>query len=203
MQSVANKIQSSIERYDPGTVFTIKRFRLPVIHIDAAERELSRLLHKGVIKRYRRGIYYKPATSAFFGEVLPNPVDIAKEIARFNSAKIIPDGPIALNMLGLSTQVPMKHVYINDKLHKTEMVGNIPIIFKRVSPKKLSGAGRKAGLVLSALEYLGKEQAEDKHIQKKIANQLSRVEKEDLIKAVQTHPKWTRNVVDKIVNEVY
>ncbi len=203
MSAVASKIQNSIQHMRPGAVFPVNSFGVDLTQRNAAEKELSRLVERGEIQRYRRGVYYKPAKSSFFGDVLPSPTEIAAAIARFNNAKMIPDGPMALHMLGLTTQVPMKQVYLNDKLHKTEMVGNTPIVFKRVSPKKLSGAGKKAGLVLSALEYLGKEQAQDEKLQREIVRELSQREKQELEKAVETHPRWLREIVAKMIHEAY
>jgi len=187
----------------PGSVFPVNSFSVTLSQRNAAEKVLSRLAERGEIQRFRRGVYYKPAKSAFFGEVLPSPTEVAAAIAKYNNAKIIPNGPMALYMLGLTTQVPMKQVYLNDKLHKTEMIGNTPIVFKRVSPKKLSGTGKKSGLLLIALEYLGKEQVQEKSLQKKIAMQLSHAEKQDLVRAAQAFPKWIQETVGKIVNEVH
>ena len=203
MSEVANKIHSSIQKMKPGSVFPVNSFRITSVQRNAAEKVLSRLVERGEIQRFRRGVYYKPAKSAFFGEVLPSPTEVATAIAKYNNVKIIPDGPMALHMLGLTTQVPMKQVYLNDKLHKTEMVGNTPIIFKRVSPKKLSGSGTKAGLILSALEYLGKEQAQDEKLQRDIVIQLNQKEKQELKIAAQTHPKWVREIVEEMMHEAY
>ena len=60
------------------------------------------------------------------------------------------------------------------------------------------GAGKKSGLVLSALEYLGKE-AEDEKVQIEIAEKLNSKEKLDLEKAAQAYPKWLREIVERIV----
>lgn len=200
---VSSKIKNTIQRMKPGTVFPVNNFQVEASQRNAVEKVLSRLVEKGEIQRFRRGVYYKPAKSTFFGNVLPNPAEVAAAIAKYNHASIVPDGPMALNMLRLSTQVPMKQVYLNDKLHKTEMVGNTPIIFKRVSAKKLSGAGKKAGLVLSALEYLGKERSQEKMLLQSIAKQLSPQEMTELVNVAQTHPKWIQGTVEKIASEIH
>jgi hypothetical protein len=192
-------VASKIKHMKPGSVFPINSLAIDPARKNAVEKELSRLVEKGELQRFRRGVYYKPAKSAFFGNVLPNPTEVANAIARLSNAKMIPYGPMALHMLGLTTQVPMKQVYLNDKLHKTEMVGNTPIVFKRVSPKKLLGAGKKAGLVLSALEYIGKEEAQDEKLQSEIAKKLNSKEKLELEKAAKAYPKWLREIVERIV----
>jgi predicted transcriptional regulator of viral defense system len=200
MTGVASKIKNTINHMKSGSVFPINSLPIDPMYKNAAEKELSRLVEKGELQRFRRGVYYKPAKSIFFGNVLPNPTAVATAIAELSHAKIVPYGPMALHMLGLTTQVPMKQVYLNDKLHKTEMVGNTPIIFKRVSSKKLLGAGKKAGLVLSALEYLSKEEAQDEKLQSEIAKKLNAKEKLELEQAAQAYPKWLREIIEKVVS---
>ena len=56
---------------------------------------------------------------------------------------MVPDGSMALHMLGLSDQVPMRYIYLNDKLHKSEFVGKTEIVFKRINPKKLIASDKK------------------------------------------------------------
>jgi len=201
MTAVASKIKNTIHRMKPGSVFPINSIVREPVYKNAVEKVLSRLVEEGELQRFRRGVYYKPAQSTFFGNILPNPTEVANAIAQLNHAKIIPYGPMAMHMLGLTTQVPMKQVYLNDKLHKMEMVGNTPIIFKRISPKKLLGAGKKAGLVLSVLEYLGKEEAQDAKLLQEISQKLNTKERQELRQAVQTHPKWVRETVEKMLHE--
>ena len=194
----SNVIKQVLARMRPGTVFPVNQFFTDTVQRNTVEKELSRLVEQGVLQRFRRGIYYKPVQSSFFGKVLPNPTEIAQAIATLNYAKIIPNGAMALHMLGLTTQMPLKLTYLNDKLHKTEMIGNTPVVFKRISSKKLSAAGKKAGLVLSALSYLGKEEAKSKQIQKKLLQQLTSQDKQDLLKAVQAYPLWLQEIVEAL-----
>ncbi len=62
--------------------------------------------------------------------MLPSPSSIAKAIAKLSDAHIVPDGSMALHMLGLSDQVPMRYIYLNDKLHKSEFVGKLKLYLK-------------------------------------------------------------------------
>jgi len=132
------RVQDKVAKISDGVAFASNSLRFVNANKNSIEKELSRLNANGTIKRFRKGIYYKPKQSSLFGEVLPSPTSIAYAIAKLNDAHLVPDGSMALNMLGLSNQVPMKYVYLNDKLHKSEFVGKTEIIFKRINAKKLT-----------------------------------------------------------------
>jgi heme oxygenase len=53
-------------------------------------------------------------------------------------------------------------------------------------------------LVLSALEYIGKEEAQDEKLQSEIAKKLNSKEKLELEQAAQAYPKWLREIVERI-----
>jgi len=200
---ITSRVQSKIASLSNGVVFASNSFRFVDANQNSVEKELSRLNANGVIKRFRKGIYYKPQKSVFFGEVLPSPAEIAKAIAKLNHARIVPDGSMALNMLGLSDHVPMKYVYLNDKLHKSEFVGNTEIVFKRINAKKLTVSNKRAGLILSAMEYLGREPFEDKHLVSEFACKLGKTDIKDLVTASKNYPVWVQNKVSEIVNEIH
>ncbi len=203
IQPITTRVQSKISSLSNGVVFASNSFRFADANQNSIKKELSRLNANGVIKRFRKGIYYKPQKSSLFGDVLPNPSAIAQAIAKLNNAHIVPDGSIALNMLGLSDQVPMKYIYLNDKLHKSEFVGNTEIVFKRINAKKLTTSNKKVALVLSAIEYLGRYAFEDSDLVKEFANKLDISDIKDLEKASKNYPLWVQTRVSEIINEIY
>lgn len=202
-QPITTRVQSKISSLSNGVVFASNSFRFLDANQNSVEKELSKLNADGVIKRFRKGIYYKPQKSSLFGDVLPNPSAIAQAIAKLNDAHIVPDGSMALNMLGLSDQVPMKYVYLNDKLHKSEFVGNTEIVFKRINAKKLTTSNKRVGLVLSAIDYLGKDAFEDKSLVKDFASKLKVSDAKDLDMASRYYPLWVKTRVSEIINEIY
>jgi len=108
-KSITKRVQSKISSLSNGVVFASNSFRFLNANQNSVEKELSKLNADGVIKCFRKGIYYKPQKSSLFGEVLPNPSSIAQAIAKLNNAHIVPDSSMALNMLGLSDQVPIAY----------------------------------------------------------------------------------------------
>ena len=198
---ITTRLKSSISKLPDGIAFSSNNFKFKNVNKNSIEKELSRLNTNGTIKRFRKGIYYKPKYSSLFGEILPSPTSIAYAIAKLNDAHLIPDGSMALNMLGLSDQVPMKYIYLNDKLHKSEFVGNTEIIFKRINAKKLTACNKKAGLVLSAMEYLGRG-AFDNDLVNDFASKLSQNDIKDLNRASKGYSVWIQDRVKEIINEI-
>lgn len=195
--SLTQHIRSTIANQKPGFVFT---------HVDfftfgneaTIERILSRLFEAGEIRRIRRGLYYKPEISRW-GEVPPAHSAIVNALSRMMRTKFLPDGANALYQLGLTTQIPMKQVYLTEKQIGDIVIGKSKIEFRKVSEKKLSGRGKRAGLYLSAIEYLGKEEAFDESLQSKIAETLNEKEIHDLKSASKNRSAWVKEAVEHII----
>ena len=197
------RVQSKISTISDGIAFASNSLGFTNVNKNSIEKELSKLNADGVIRRFRKGVYYKPKQSSLFGEILPSPASIAQAIAKLNDALIVPDGSMALNMLGLSDQVPMKYIYLNDKLHKSEFVGKIEIVFKRINAKKLIASNKKAGLALIAIDYLGKDAFSNKTLVYDFAKKLSTDDVKDLDKASKGYPIWIQEKVREIIDAIY
>lgn len=197
--SLTQHIRSTIANQKPGFVFT---------HIDffslgneaTIERILSRLFEAGEIRRIRRGLYYKPEISRW-GEVPPAHSAIVNALSRMMRTKFLPDGANALYQLGLTTQIPMKQVYLTEKQIGDIVIGKSKIEFRKVSEKKLSGRGKRASIYLSAIEYLGKNEAFDESIQSKIAQTLNEKEITDLKSAAKNRSAWVKEAVEHIITK--
>jgi hypothetical protein len=142
---------------------------------DAIHQALKRLTGKGILLRIAHGIYLYPKTDPELGILYPPIDEIAKAIAKRDKARIIPTGAQALNLLGLSTQVPMKVVYLTDGAQRNISIGNQSIKFKKTSPRNLATKGEISGLVIQALREIGKGNASTDQLRK--INEL--LQKED------------------------
>jgi hypothetical protein len=125
----------------------------------AIHQALKRLSEKGILLRITHGIYLYPKTDPELGTLYPPIDEIAKSIAKRDKARIVPTGVQALNLLGLSTQVPMKVVYLTDGAQRNISIGNQSIKFKKTSPRNLAAKGEISGLVIQALREIGKDNA--------------------------------------------
>lgn len=124
---VTDKIVAKIKRIDTGDVFGYDTLGLTSDEIIAGSKALSRLVDKGVIKRARKGYYYKPKVSVF-GEQKPRE-DVLLSLYLFEKNKQVAyiTGTRLYNRLGLTTQVPSSiRVASLDKQVKGK-VGNVVI----------------------------------------------------------------------------
>ena len=88
------------------TIFVPSDFK-DIAERNAIKMALSRLCDEQIIRRVMRGIYECPEFSNLLQEfVAPAPDKIAQALARNYGWTIVPCGDTALNLLGLSTQVP-------------------------------------------------------------------------------------------------
>src|SRR5690606_16603897 len=98
---------------------------------ETVRKTLNRLTDDGVIQRIIKGIYYKPVYNKLIEEYEAASVhQVALAIARKYNWTIAPSGNTALNLLGLSTQVPATWTYISDGRYVTITFDNNSIEFK-------------------------------------------------------------------------
>jgi hypothetical protein len=118
----------------------------------AIRKSLSRLVVSGKLERMGQGIYVVPKVDKVFGKVLPSIEELAEVLSRKEHVKIKPSGQYALNKVGLSTQVPMKLVFLSSGHSKKIQIGKSAIVFKSTTAKKLSMKGGITSLLFLALE---------------------------------------------------
>ena len=106
-------------------------------------------------------------------------------------------GDYALNVLGLSTQVPMNCVYLTDGTpRKVEISGGRGIIFKKTTPKNLAFKNRLAMLVTSALKSIKQENVTPEQIEH-IEQLLRKEDKDSVLADLALMPIWIRKIVMK------
>ena len=154
MSSIHQTIEDRIAKLKKGNLVFSSDFR-GLGSESAIKMSLSRLLKEGKVSRLGHGIYYIPKTDPLFGVLKPSMEKVAEAIAERNHVRIRPTGSYALNRLGLSTQVPMKLVYLTDGPRRTIRLGKGSVNFKPTTPKKLSLKGPLSSLIISALEEIG------------------------------------------------
>jgi hypothetical protein len=150
---VENKIFESLKSRQKGIVIFVSDF-LDYGNSESVKKALLRLNEKETIIRLAHGIYLYPKVDKELGVLFPSTEEIAFAIARRDKVRIIPTGVQALNKLGLSTQVPMKLVYLTDGGTRNIKVGKRTISFKNTSPKNLFMKGEISSMVIQALKTI-------------------------------------------------
>ncbi|MDR3280181.1 MAG: DUF6088 family protein [Synergistaceae bacterium] len=194
-----DKIKNIIETGTRGSVYVASDFA-NVAEIETVNRILSRLEDDGIIRRVMRGVYEYPEFNDFLHEyVTPLPDTVAHAIARNYGWVIVPYGDTALNMLGISTQVPSVWIYICDGAYRTYSFSNILLEFKRTTNKDISKVSYKTALVIQALKAIGKGNI-DANIVNKISRQLMNDDKETMLKESQYATSWIYETI-KLINK--
>ncbi len=131
-----------------------------------ADNVLSDLLKDGKIRRVCRGIYDYPKYSEFLKQNLSPDIDqVARAFARKFNWRIEVLGDTALNMLGLSTQVVAKYVYLSDGPNRSYDILGTTLEFKKSSLKNIGFKHKESSLIVQALKTLGKERVTEEVIE--------------------------------------
>ncbi|WP_373032869.1 DUF6088 family protein [Sulfurovum sp.] len=128
-----------------------------------ADNLLSELLKQGKIRRVARGIYDYPKYSELLQkELSPDIEQVSRAYARKFNWKIEVSGDTALNILGLSTQVPGKYIYLSNGPNKSyKILDSMTIEFKKSSLKNIGFKHKESSLIVQALKTLGKDRIDD------------------------------------------
>lgn len=195
---VENRIAEALITYPRGSVLFVGDF-LGYGNPESVKKALLRLKEKEILVRLAHGIYLYPKVDKELGVLFPSTEEIAKAIARRDKARIVPTGVQALNKLGLSTQVPMKVVYLTDGAARTVKVGKRTITFKKTSPKNLSIKGEISGLAIQALKTIGQKKIDEKIIEK-IQAILKNEKKENIINDAKLSPAWINKILMQVID---
>jgi hypothetical protein len=200
MQTMRDHIFARIEKLGPGKAFSAKDF-LDIASRGTVDMAFGSLIRSGKIRRIRRGLYDMPKINeALGGKLSPDIDEAARAIARRQRWKIVPDGAWAANLLGLSTQVPSKIIYLTDGPNNEVPIGRRTIHFKHARPKAMAGLEGKFALVVQALRYLGKESVGPREIET-LRGILSPAEKRKLVKDARFGVDWIYEVAKRIAEK--
>lgn len=164
-ESIDRKVLNRIHSHGRGWVFTPTHFD-DLSGTSTLTTILKRHCDSGKIRKLARGLYDYPKVDPQLGPLLPTTDDIAKALVGRDEIRLQPTGAYAANLLGLSTQVPMKVVYLTDGRSRTVQVGKQTIQLRQTTPKIMATAGTISGLIIQALKYIGKTQVDDAIVSK-------------------------------------
>lgn len=197
--SVKDKIVNRIQQLLPGTILFAQDF-VQDGSSEAVRQQLRRLVEAGVLKRLSQGVYVIPKKLGKHGYLLPTAEEIAMAIARRDKSRIIPTGEVALWKLGLTTQVPLKYVYLTDgpsrviKIEETEGKTRYTITFKHASPKNFASKGKISSQVIQALKAIGEKNLTETTLDK-INALIMRENLDDLNHDLTVAPAWISKLI--------
>lgn len=197
MKTVEEHIVKRLRDFKRGKIFFPEMF-YDLGTNEAVRQALVRLEDDGTLIRLAHGIYLFPKIDKQLGVLYPTIDEIARAIAKRDKAQIIPTGALAMNKLGLSTQVPLNAVYLTDGSQRNIQVGERKIRFKRTVPKNLRAKGKISGLVIQALREIGKGKASEEQL-KRIHELLKKEAPNNVQHDAKLAPLWIRKILQEVI----
>ena len=150
-----------------------------------------------MIRRLGRGLYDYPKQNKLLGILSPSADSLAQAISSKSGDVAFPSGAAAANILGLSTQVPVKPIYMTNGHSRIRTVGNQTITFKHARVPLMDDLSDNANLALQALSYLGKDSIDNQTILQ-CANRLDDRDMKGLNAAIPHIPGWMADVIRRM-----
>lgn len=200
-EQLSDKVWSLIKQQKNGTIFSINEF-YHLGNVNTIKSILFRLESDGKITRLIDGLYTIPKFSELLQEKSYPSVDqVANKLADKFSWTICPSENHALNLVGLSTQVPNKYVFVSDGPYRTYEYRGREIIFKHTSNRFITEYSRNYSVMIQAIKALGKDNIHENEI-KRMTSFAKQYIDEDIIDKGKKLPAWIQEVLKKIAKEV-
>ncbi|MBM3095683.1 hypothetical protein GFB56_33780 [Ensifer sp. T173] len=193
MQRLSEQILAYAEGMPEGTPVSAKS----LLHLGnraAVDQALSRLAERGQLIRVGRGVYLRPVTSRS-GTRSPSVEQAVEALASQRGEVIVSSGAAAANSLGLTTQVPVRSVYLTSGRTRKMNFGKQVVELRHAPRWQLAMAHRPAGEAVRALAWLGPENAEV--ALKALKRNLPQTAFNELVAAAPQLPTWLARSVGK------
>ena len=202
MTGMADKIMQRMSAHDSGRwVCTPKDF-LDLGSREAVDQALSRLVKAGQLRRVGHGLYDMPRISDVLKRPAPVDLDAAiAALARRDGFRIMPDGLVAANHLGLTNAVPAKVSYVTDGHSRTLKIDGRTVRFRHAGPSIMQWAGKPAAPVVQALRWLGPDAAADAQVVSTLSRVLPDDVKLDLLQNNRDLPGWALPLARSITSD--
>jgi hypothetical protein len=196
MQRLTEQILAHAKRLPEGAPVAAKS----LLHLGnraAVDQALSRLAERGQLLRAGRGVYLLPVTSRF-GTRAPSVEQAVEALASQRGEVIVSSGAAAANSLGLTTQVPVRSVYLTSGRTRKMSLGKQIVELRHAPRWQLTMAHRPAGQAVRALAWLGPERAES--ALQTLKRKLPPAAFSELVAAAPQLPTWLARSVGKVAH---
>ena len=163
----------------------------------AVDQALSRLARRGELLRAGRGLYVLPVKSRF-GSRAPSVRKTVEALATQRGERIASSGAMAANALGLTTQVPVRPVFLTSGRSRKLRLGRQEVELRHAPPWQLVLNSRKAGDAVRALAWLGPERTGE--ALDVIGGSLSLEERRELADVSAQMPGWLAGPVSRLAH---
>lgn len=196
-RDTTKRILQRIYGHGRGWVF-IPKDLLDIASSAAVRQSLSRLKQQGTIRRLMQGVYDYPSFSTLLNAPSsPDPDAMARAIARANGWTILPTGDTALNLMGLSTQVPAQYQYFSDGPSKHYAWQGGTLVFKHRTNKETTILSPRTALLVQGLKSLG-ENGIDAAVMAALREKFSTQEFKLALREARYATSWVYNAIKKL-----
>jgi len=196
METLANAILNHVAQASEGVPVAAKE----LLHLGtrvAVDQTLSRLVRRGSLMRVGRGLYVRPIEGRF-GVRPPAASKVLQALLEQRGESIVPHGAAAASELGLTTQVPVREVYLTSGPTRKLNLGKQVVELRHAPAWQLALAGRPAGGAIRALAWMGPEHA-GRAIEA-IRSQLTESERNAILGLRRLLPAWMAQQVSKLAS---
>lgn len=166
-----------------------------------ADHALSELTRQGRIRRVARGIYDYPAHSELLNQTLSPDMDqVARAYARKNNWRIEISGEAALNLLGLSTQVPGTYLYLSDGPSRRYDILGQTLEFKKSTLKNIGFKYRESSLLVQSIKALGKAHVDERTIAA-MRDYITLGRRARILKDTRSATNWVYAIIQQVCEE--
>ena len=162
----------------------------------AVNRALARLVEGDRLLRVYRGLYVRLLPTRF-GKRSPSVYQVVRNIAQATGETIAPHGGAVANGLGLTTQVPLRPVYITTGRSRMLWFGARKVELIHAPSWRIAIGTHKAGDALRAVEWIGPQFAAK--ALRTLKDRLSKEELQEIAAACPKLPPWLAKQVSEVV----
>ena len=162
----------------------------------AVDQALSRLVRRGQLLRAARGLYVRPIETRF-GARTPSVEIVLNALQAQTGETIAPSGAAAANTLGLTTQVPVRTVYLTSGPSRRLRFGAQTVELRHAPRWQLIFAERPSGAVIRTLAWF--ERKRGARLTSQLKRKLSAETVQELSSARGQMPTWMAEQVSALV----
>lgn len=195
MKTLPETILDHSRQLPEGGMLTPKEF----LHLGsraAVDQAFSRLAKAGLLMRAARGLYVVPVATRF-GMRAPAVEKTVSSLAQKTQETITDSGARAANALGLTTQVPVREVFLTSGRSRMLVLGGSKVEIKRAPKWMLLLGATLPGAVIRALSWLGEPHVSG--AMEKLRKLLSPSDWQDLRSVRYLLPLWMAQAISREV----
>jgi hypothetical protein len=186
MSTTASRILEYARQQPEGAVFGANEL-VGCGERAAIDQALVRLASSGELTRVARGVYALTVATRF-GRRAPDAERLVRGYAQREALVVARHGAAEANRLGLSTQVPMRSIWLTSGPSTELHAGAMTIELKRAQRWLLVDPEGRAGATLRAIAWLGADQV-DEHLAR-LRGALTDEERQTILDARGLMPSW-------------